>query len=55
VQLLDSAEKLRAFDRSSLREFSIVKTSPMPSSRGTLDAQEVADIVTYLTTLRGQR
>ena len=55
VQMLDSAEKLRAFDRSSLREFTVVKTSPMPSSRGTLDTQEVADIVTYLTTLRGQR
>jgi len=27
----------------------------MPSSRGMLDTQEVADIVTYLTTLRGQR
>jgi putative heme-binding domain-containing protein len=55
VQILDSAEQLRAFDKSSLREFAIVKTSPMPSARGTLDAQEVADIVTYLTGLRGQR
>jgi cytochrome c oxidase cbb3-type subunit 3 len=55
VQMLDSAEKLRAFDRASLREFTVLRTSPMPSSRGTLDAQEVADIVTYLTTLRGQR
>jgi len=53
VQILDSSEKLRSFDRSSLREFAIVKTSPMPSARGTLDAQEVADVVTYLTTLRG--
>jgi putative heme-binding domain-containing protein len=55
VQILDSAEQLRAFDKSSLREFTIVKTSPMPSSRGMLDAQEVADIVTYLSSLRGQR
>lgn len=55
VQMLDSADQLRAFDRSNLREFTIVRTSPMPSARGTLDAQEVADIVTYLTTLRGQR
>src|SRR3954470_10900808 len=55
VQMLDSAEKLRAFDRASLREFTVLNTSPMPSSRGTLDAQEVADIVTYLTTLRGPR
>jgi putative heme-binding domain-containing protein len=55
VQILDSAEQLRAFDKSSLREFAILKTSPMPSYRGTFDAQEVADIVTYLTGLRGQR
>ena len=44
-----------SFDRSTLREFTVVKTSPMPSSRGVLDAQELADIVAYLTTLRGQR
>jgi putative heme-binding domain-containing protein len=55
VQILDSADKLRAFDRASLREFAVVKTSPMPSARGVLDTQEVADVVTYLTTLRGQR
>jgi putative heme-binding domain-containing protein len=55
VQILDSAEQLRAFDRSSLREFTVVKTSPMPSARGVLDTQEVADIVTYLSSLRGQR
>jgi len=55
VQILDSAEQLRAFDKSALREFAVVKTSPMPAARGALDAQEVADIVTYLTGLRGQR
>jgi putative heme-binding domain-containing protein len=55
VQMLDEADRLRSFDRASLREFSVLKTSPMPSARGTLDAQEVADLVTYLTTLRGQR
>ncbi len=55
VQILDSAEQLRAFDKSALREFAVVKTSPMPAARGTLDAQEVADIVSYLTGLRGQR
>jgi putative heme-binding domain-containing protein len=55
IQILDSAEKLRAFDRASLREFTVVKTSPMPSARGVLDTQEVADIVTYLSSLRGQR
>jgi putative heme-binding domain-containing protein len=55
VQILDSSEKLRSFDKSSLREMTFVRASPMPSSRGTLDPQEVTDVVTYLTTLRGQR
>lgn len=55
VQILDSAQKLRAFDKADLREFVINRTSEMPSYRGTLDSQEVADLVTYLTTLRGRR
>lgn len=55
VQILDASEQLRAFDRSALREFTILKTSSMPSARGVLNDQEVADVVTYLTTLRGQR
>lgn len=55
VQILDSTDRLRAFDKASLREFTVEKTSPMPSARGVLDTQEIADVVTYLTTLRGQR
>jgi putative heme-binding domain-containing protein len=55
VQILDSAERLRAFDKSELKEFAIKTTSEMPSFRGVLDPQEIADVVTYLLTLRGQR
>jgi putative heme-binding domain-containing protein len=55
VQLLDSKEQLRSFDRSDLKEFSIKTTSEMPSYRGALDTQEIADVVTYLVTLRGRR
>jgi putative heme-binding domain-containing protein len=55
VQVLVDGTRLRAFERANLREFAVVKTSPMPSARGVLDTQEVADLVTYLTTLRGQR
>jgi putative heme-binding domain-containing protein len=50
----DPAPQLRSFDRADLREFVITRTSLMPSYRGTLDTQEIADLVTYLTTLRGQ-
>lgn len=55
IQMLDSAQQLRAFDKADLREFVIMKTSEMPPSRGTLDSQEVADLVAYLTTLRGRQ
>ena len=55
VQILDSAQQLRAFDKADLREFVIMKTSEMPPARGTLDSQEVADLVAYLTTLRSRR
>jgi putative heme-binding domain-containing protein len=55
VQILDASERLRAFDRADLKEVVIMKTSEMPSYRDTLDTQEIADIVAYLTSLRGQR
>lgn len=55
VQILDAAEHLRSLDRSDLKEFAIKATSEMPSYRGVLDTQELADVVTYLLTLRGQR
>jgi putative heme-binding domain-containing protein len=52
VQLLDTQEHLRSFVKSDLREWGIVDQSPMPSYRGKLDAQEVADLVTYLGLLK---
>lgn len=55
VQLLDRSERLRAFDRSDLKELVVMQTSEMPSYRGALDEQEVADLVSYLAGLRGTR
>ena len=54
VQILDTSERLRAFDRSDVAELVFEPASPMPSYRGVLNAQELADVVAYLTTLRGQ-
>jgi len=54
IQLLDSNERLRGLQKSDLRESAILSTSPMPSAKGTLSAAEVADLVAYLSTLRGQ-
>ena len=55
VQIMDSMQNLRAFAKADLREFVINQTSEMPSYRGTLDSQEIADLVAYLMTLRGRR
>jgi len=53
VQLRDSNERLASFSKSDLREFGFV-SSPMPSYRDKLTAQELADVVSYLATLKGQ-
>lgn len=55
VQLLDSKERFVHLDKADLREFTILRESPMPSYKDRLTAQEQADVVTYLTTLRGRR
>jgi putative heme-binding domain-containing protein len=53
VQLLDSDEHLRSFRKADLRRHSFIDT-PMPSYRDELDAQEIADVVSYLVSLRGE-
>ena len=52
VQLMDEAQNLRSFLKSDLKEFGFLP-SPMPSYQGRLTAQEVADVVSYLLTLKG--
>ena len=51
VQMLDTHEQLRSFTKSELREQGFAP-SPMPPYRAT--AQEIADMVSYLSSLRGQ-
>jgi putative heme-binding domain-containing protein len=53
VQLLDSHEQLRSFAKAGLREITIVQTTPKTSYRGRLTAEEIADLVGYLATLKG--
>jgi mono/diheme cytochrome c family protein len=48
VQLLDSRETLRSFDKQDLRAQTFLG-STMPSYRGALTAQELADVVRYLS------
>ena len=51
VQMLDSKEQLRSFVKADLREHGFAAT-PMPSFKGRLSAQEIADVVSYLVSLR---
>jgi putative heme-binding domain-containing protein len=53
VQLLDTDEHLRSFAIADLREHGFDKT-PMPSVRRKLTTQEIADVVTYLSSLHGE-
>jgi putative heme-binding domain-containing protein len=53
VQILDSSEHLVSLHRSDLRESGFVENSPMPSYRGKLSSEELADVVTYLGSLKG--
>jgi putative heme-binding domain-containing protein len=52
IQLLDSKEQLRSFVKSDLRDHGFVEKSPMPSFKDKLDAQELADVVSYLASLK---
>ena len=54
VQLIDDKERLHSLAKSEMRSF-VVETKPiMPSYAGKLTEDEVADVVAYLLTLRGQ-
>jgi len=54
LQLLDGNERLLLFEKANLREYTVLKNSPMPSYRDKLNAQELADVVSYLASLRGR-
>ena len=54
VQLADEEGRLISLAKADLREFRISTTSTMPSYEKELSPQELADVVTYLLTLKGQ-
>ncbi len=53
LQLIDSKENLVSLEKSQLREFTVLKTSPMPSFKDKLNAQQLSDVIAYLLTLKG--
>jgi cytochrome c oxidase cbb3-type subunit 3 len=53
VELFDASERLRSFSKSDLKEFAFVDKSPMSSYQGKLSPKELADLVSYLVSLKG--
>jgi putative heme-binding domain-containing protein len=53
VQLIDTKEQLRSFSKVTLKEHGFLPT-PMPSFKNTFNAQELADVVSYLVSLKGR-
>jgi len=54
VQVIDDRERLQSIMKADVREYTIAKTSPMPSYKGTLSSDELADLLGYLLSLKGQ-
>jgi putative heme-binding domain-containing protein len=55
LQILDSKEQLLSIPKSALRSYELLTVSPMPSYRDKLAMQEIADVVSYLASLKGPR
>lgn len=53
VQLIDAKEDLRSFETSKIRGYTILTKGLMPSYEKKLSQQQVADIVAYLSSLKG--
>jgi cytochrome c oxidase cbb3-type subunit 3 len=53
VELFDARERLLSFSKADLKEYAFLDKSPMPSSQGKLSPKELADLVSYLVSLKG--
>ena len=52
VQIIDAEERLRSIAKSDIRRMDVETTSPMPPNKDRLNAEEIADLLAYLLTLR---
>jgi putative heme-binding domain-containing protein len=55
VQLIDEQEHLLSVVKADLREYTVLKTSSMPSYKDALTRAERADVLAYLLSLKGSR
>ena len=54
VQLIDEKERLHSLAKSDMKAYVVETKSPMPSYSGKLTDEEIANVIAYLITLRGQ-
>jgi putative heme-binding domain-containing protein len=55
VELIDDHENLVSLEKANLREYTVIKTSAMPSYKDTFSSQEIADVLAYLFSLKGSK
>jgi putative heme-binding domain-containing protein len=55
VELIDEHENLVSIEKSNLREYTVSKTSSMPSYKDTFSEKERADVLAYLFSLKGSK
>ena len=53
VQLINAKDQLKTYLRAAVRDYTIVDKGLMPSVQGKLSNDQVADVVKYLSTLKG--
>ena len=53
IQMIDTQEQLHSFLKSDLKELTLLTTTTMPSYKDKLNSTELADLVTYLLSLKG--
>ena len=53
VQIIDEEENLVSIDKASLRELAVGTSASMPSYADKLTADELADVIAYLVSLKG--
>jgi len=52
ILVIDDHENLVSLDRATLRSYTILKESPMPSVKGKLTDGQISDLVAYLASLK---
>jgi putative heme-binding domain-containing protein len=53
VQLIDAQDRLVSLVKQDLREYQLIKKSPMPGYEGKLTGEQLGDLVAYLSSLKG--